>query len=58
VSYQVNFRLFVPNCSHAEAEKIATLQKELHDACAKIIFASVVAEKQVGLTAAEVVYLK
>jgi len=57
VSYQVNFRLIVPNCEYWESERVLKLQKDLHEACVKVVEESGVKDKQVGLSAGEVVYL-
>jgi len=57
VSYQVNFRLFVPNCEYWESERVLKLQKDLHEACMKVVEESGLKDKQVGLSAGEVVYL-
>lgn len=57
MSYQVNFRLFIPDCEYWEAENIRMLRKELHDACMKVIQDAGFKAKNVGMTAAEVAYL-
>ena len=57
MSYQVNFRLIVPNCEYWESERVLKLQKDLHEACVKVVEESGVKDKQVGLSAGEVVYL-
>jgi len=57
VSYQVNFRLFVPNCEYWESERVLKLQKDLHEACVKVVEESGLKDKQVGLSAGEVTYL-
>ena len=57
MSYQVNFRLFVPDCEFWESEAVAKLQRELHDACVDVIYKAIGSNKQIGLTSAEVVYL-
>lgn len=57
MSYQVNFRLFIPDCEYWEAENLRMLQKELHDACVKVVQDAGIKGKQIGLTSAEVAYL-
>lgn len=57
MSYQVNFRLFIPDCEYWEAELIARLQREIHDACVKAIMDAGIKGKQIGLSSGEVAYL-
>lgn len=57
MSYQVNFRLFIPDCEYWEAESLRMLRKELHDACMKVVQDAGLKSKQVGMSAAEVAYL-
>ena len=57
MSYQVNFRLFIPDCEYWEAEAFRMLQKEFHDACVKVVQDAGFKSKQVGMTAVEVAYL-
>lgn len=58
MSYQVNFRLFIPDCEYWEAEAFRMLQKEFHDACVKVVADAGLPMKQIGLTSAEVAYLQ
>lgn len=58
MSYQVNFRLFIPDCEYWEAEAFRMLQKEFHDACVKVVTDAGLPTKQIGLTSAEVAYLQ
>lgn len=57
MSYQVNFRLLIPNCEYWEAQAVTKLQREIHDACIKAIEENGVKGKQIGLTSGEVTYL-
>jgi hypothetical protein len=57
MSYQVNYRFFVPDCAYWEAEKVASLQAELHEAFVRIVTQAGVTNKQMGLPSAETVYL-
>lgn len=56
MSYQVNYRLFVCDCEYWEAEAIAKLQRELHDACIKVLQDNHFS-KQIGLSSAEITFL-
>jgi hypothetical protein len=56
VSYQVNFRVFIPDCEYWEAEKMQLLQQEMHEAVQKLVTQAGL-HKRVGMTSAEVVYL-
>lgn len=56
MSYQVNFRVFIPDCEYWETEKIPLLQKEMHEALVKILHNNGF-PKQLGMTSAEVSYL-
>ena len=57
MSYQVNFKLFVPECEYWEAEMIANMQKELHEAILLVFERNKFHNRQVGLSHAEVAYL-
>ena len=57
MSYQVNFRLFIPDCEYWETEALRMLQKEFHDACVKVIKDAGLPTHQTGLTSAEVTFL-
>lgn len=57
MSYQVNFRVFIPDCAYYEAEIVAKIAQELQEAATKIVEANGVKGKQVGVTSGEVTYL-
>ena len=57
MSWQVNFRLFVPDCEYWEAEVVAKLQRELHESFMEVIYRNGIEGKQVGLSSAEISYL-
>jgi len=57
MSYQVNFRLLVPDCAYWEAEAIAQLQGELQEAFARIVTQHHIVGKEVCLHGAEITYL-
>ena len=58
MSYQVNFRLFIPDCTCEEAEAASKLQREFHEAAVQVMQRNGFHSKHVGLTSAEVAHLK
>ena len=57
MSYQVNFKLFVPECEYWETEIITNMQRELHEAAMLVFERNGLHNKQVGLSSAEVSFL-
>lgn len=57
MSYQVNFRVYVPGCEYYEAEIAAALATEIQLAVQKLMRENGVVEKSVGVTSGEVTYL-
>lgn len=57
MSYQVNFRLFIPDCEYWETEALQMLRGELIDALKDAAEKAGVHGKTIGICPVEVAYL-
>ena len=57
MSYQVNWRIFVPDCEYWETEVLNNLNAQVQMAVRQVILDSLGKGKEVVVTSAEVVYL-
>lgn len=57
MSYQVNFRVYIPDCAYYEAEILAKLSQDIQEAVSALVEGSGVKGKKVGTTSAEISYL-
>ncbi len=57
MAYQVNWRVFVPDCEYWETEVLNNLHAQVQMAVRQVILDSLGKGKEVAVTSAEVVYL-
>lgn len=57
MSYQVNWRVFVPDCEFWETEVLNNLNGQIQAAIKQVVVDSLGKSKSVAVTSAEVVYL-
>ena len=57
MSYQVNFRLFIPDCDYWETEALQMLRGELIEALRTAAEGAGIHGKTIGICPVEVVYL-
>lgn len=57
MSYQVNWRVFVPDCEFWETEVLNNLNGQIQAAIKQVVVDTLGKSKNVAVTSAEVVYL-